>query len=144
MKRPANIAEDHQVEGADDDKKLLLQLKRPHYDAIKERRKIWEARPMFHDDTKGGNRHHIDKLASVGRTVVLQSGARTNDRVSIAEVRRYTPDNCSSPLRDMVEELGAELLPDDADASVRERVYTNLYGSVRCSKGLVAMRLEWP
>ena len=29
------------------EKKLLLQLKRPHYDAIKSRRKLWEARPLF-------------------------------------------------------------------------------------------------
>ena len=28
-------------------KTLLLQLRRPHYDAIKDRRKLWEARPLF-------------------------------------------------------------------------------------------------
>ena len=61
------------------------ELKRPQYDAIKDRRKLWEARPFF----DGSCRQTIyDKLAVVGNAAVLQRGAGTNDRVRIAEVRR--------------------------------------------------------
>ena len=129
----------------DDQKKILLQLRRLHYDAIKDRRKKWEARPLFDDEAKGGRRNWIDKSATVGREVILQSGAGTNDRVRIAEVRRYAPDSKSPyPLHNMVAELDAELLPDVADMRARVRVYEDLYGHLRCAKGFVAMRLEWP
>jgi len=122
-------------------KSLLLQLKRPHYDAIKERRKLWEARPLF----DGSFRQTIyDKLAVVGNAAILQSGAGTNDRVCIAEVRRYVPQGLSYPLEDMVVELGADLLPDVADTRGRAKIYEALYGSQRCARGFVAMRLEWP
>ena len=108
---------------------ILLQLKRPHYDAIKERRKLWEARPLF----DGSYRQTIyDKLAVVGNAAILQSGAGTNDRVRIVEVRRYVPRGMSYPLEEMVVELGADLLPDVANHSQR------------CASGFVAMRLEWP
>ena len=83
-----------EAKSTDDQKKLLLQLRRSHYDAIKEGRKKWEARALFDDEANGGRRNWIDKLATVGREVVLQSGAGTNDRVRIAEVRRYTPESC--------------------------------------------------
>ena len=111
---------------------MLLQLKRVHYDAIKSRRKRWEARPLVRDN----NRPSLcAQLATVGRTVVLQSGAGTNDRVCIAEVRRY------ASVHDMVAELGADLLPDQTD---RVQVYRDLYGDLGCGRGFVAMRLEWP
>ena len=119
----------------------MLQLKRPHYDAIKDRRKLWEARPLF-DGACGQTIY--DKLAVVGNAAVLQSGGGTNDRVCIAEVRRYVPQGLSDPLRDMVVELGADLLPDVADTEGREQIYESLYGFRRCAKGFVAMRLEWP
>ena len=91
-----------EAKSTDDQKKLLLQLRKSHYDAIKEGRKKWEARALFDDEANGGRRNSIDKLATVGREVVLQSGAGTNDRVRIAEVRRYTSESCSSyPLHDM-------------------------------------------
>ena len=122
-------------------KTLLLQLKRPHYDAIKERRKLWEARPLF----DGSYRQTIyDKLAVVGNAAILQSGAGTNDRVRIVEVRRYVPRGMSYPLEEMVVELGADLLPDVANTRGRAEIYESLYGIQRCARGFVAMRLEWP
>ena len=124
----------------DSRKTLLLQLKRPHYDAIKDRRKVWEARPLF--DGSGRQTIH-DKLAVVGNAVVLQSGAGTNDRVCIAEVRRYVPQGLSYPLEGMVVELGADLLPDAADNRTRAQIHESLYGH-RCCRGFVAMRIEWP
>ena len=120
----------------------MLQLKRPHYDAIKDRRKLWEARPLF----DGSFRQTIyDKLAVAGNTAILQSGAGTNDRVRIAEVRRYFPQGLEYPLNVMLQELGADLLPDVADARrARATIYECLYGFQRCASGFVAMRLEWP
>ena len=119
---------------------ILLQLKRPHYDAIKERRKLWEARPLF----DGCYRQTIyDKLAVVGNAAILQSGAGTNDRVQIVEVRRYVPRGLSCPLVRMVVELGADLLPDVANTRARVEIYESLYGFHRCARGFVAMRLEW-
>ena len=115
---------------------------RTHYDAIKSRRKSWEARPLF--DGSGAQTIH-DKLAAVGRVVVLQSGANTNDRVRIAEVRRYTPVGIEFPVKRMVADLGADLLPDAPDDTIaRMKVYQALYGVERCARGFVAMRLEWP
>ena len=128
----------------DDQKVMLLGLKRPHYDAIKNRRKLWEGRPLFEGECRGRRPSIFDKLAQVGRVVVLQSGANTNDRVRIAEVRRYTPQGLSYPLQEMVAELGADLLPDVADGRARAEVYESLYGIERCARGFVAMRLEWP
>ena len=125
----------------DNGKTVLLQLRRPHYNAIKDRRKLWEARPLF----DGSGRPTIyNKLAVVGNAAVLQSGANTNDRVRIAEVRRYIPDGLSYPLQDMVAELGGDLLPDSADTEARAKIYESLYGIDRCARGFVAMRLEWP
>ena len=122
-------------------KTLLLQLRRPHYGASKDRRKLWEARPLF----DGYGRQTIyDKLAVVGNDAVLQSGAGTNDRVRIEEVRRYIPHGLSHPLLDVVVELGADLLPDVVDTKGRAYVYESLYGLQRCARGFVAMRLEWP
>jgi hypothetical protein len=125
----------HFAVSSDEQKVLLLQLKRTHYDAIKSRRKRWEARPLFRDSNRGRGPSLYDTLATVGRVVVLQSGAGTNDRVRIAEVRRYIS------VQDMVSELAADLLPDHTD---RVRVYEDLYGDLGCARGFVAMRLEWP
>ena len=78
--------------------------------------------------------------------MVLQSGANTNDRVEIAEVRRYNQNdaNGDGPLNDMVVELGADLLPDHADTMARMKTYESLYDVDRCLRGFVAMRLDWP
>ena len=106
-------------------KTLLLQLKRPHYNAIKDGRKLWEARPLF----DGRWQPTIyDKLGVIGNDAVLQSGANTNDRVRIAEVRRYTPQGLSYPLQEMLAELGTDLLPDVADDRSRVAAYESLYG----------------
>ena len=129
------------------DKALLVQIKRPHYDAIMAGRKKWEARPLqFASKHNGWKQTHYDKLATVGRTVVLQSGAGTNDRLQISEVRRYTTNDSVElqDLRNMVRELGSDLLPDTEDEEARIEVYQALYGEEQCSKGFVAMRLEWP
>ena len=74
----------------------------------------------------------------------LQSGADTNDRVHIAEVRRYTTSlwKDASAMHTMVAELGSGLLPDAADANARVNIYESLCGAVRCARGFVAMRLE--
>jgi ASC-1-like (ASCH) protein len=131
----------------DTDKALLLQMRRPHYDAIKDGRKKWEARPVQCKKKQGGWQQTIfDKLATAGRTVVLQSGAGTNDRLQISEVRRYIGDDCVElhALRNMVRELGSDLLPDTADEKARIEVYKSIYGEQQCSKGFVAMRVEWP
>ena len=80
---------------------------------------------------------HIDKLAQVGRVVLLQSGDGTNDCVQIAEVR------CCS-MQDMVRDLGADLLPDAIDANERRETYIDIYGARRCMSGLVVMRFKWP
>ena len=129
-----------------DQKVLVLQLKRPHYDAIESRRKLWEARPLVDGEARGCQPSIFNKLAQVGRVVVLQSGAGTNDRARVAEVCRYTAgtDPGASAVQDMVVDLGADLLPDVAGARERARVYTDLYGHRRCADGFVAMRLEWP
>ena len=76
--------------------------------------------------------------------MVLQSGAGTNDRVHISEVRRYTPQGLSYPLHEMVVELGADLPPDVPDDRSRIKVYESLYGFERCARGFVAMYFEWP
>ena len=130
--------------GHPDSKKLLLQLKRQHYDAILNKRKTWEARPCR---DKCGRQSIPDKLAVVDRTAVLQSGANTNDYVRIAEVRRYFGDDSMTPVEQMVVDIGAELLPDaplDIEARVQE--YVACYGRDfdLSSVGFVAMRLEWP
>jgi len=139
--RVLNTESSADLKSEENRKTLLLQLRRPHYDAIKDRRKLWEARPLF--DGSGRQTIH-DKLAVVGNAAVLQSGAGTNDRVCIAEVRRYVPQGLSYPLDDMVVELGADLLPDVADTKGRAQIYESLYGFHRCARGFVAMRLEWP
>ena len=84
-----------------------------------------------------------NKLAAVDNHVILQSGANTNDRVRIVEVRRYTPEAGSDPLQRMVADLGESLLPDALGIAGRIEVYTSLYGSQRCASGFVAMRLQW-
>ena len=127
--------------GQDRPKTLLLQLKRPHYDAIMAGRKLWEARPLLNGS---GQPTIYNKLAIASNAAILQSGADTNDRVRIAEVRRYTPQNSLHPLEDMVAELGTDLLPDVADIRSGAVVYEELYGSQRCAGGFVAMRLAWP
>ena len=54
----------------------------------------------------------------------------------IAEVRRYIHSDAWSndPLQDMVLELGADLLPDVADAHFRAAVHESLYGRARYSR----------
>ena len=43
-----------------DHKTLLLQLKRPRYDASRSRRKLLEARPLFDRQSKGGGQAFLD------------------------------------------------------------------------------------
>ena len=123
---------------------LILEITIEYYDAINNRRQRWEARPIFRDNDKGRGQSHEDKLATVGRQVILQKGFGTG-RIRIAdtslwrivEVRRYTS------VQKMVSELAADLIPDRNDDRRRLEAYTDLY-DVGCSHGFVAMRLELP
>jgi hypothetical protein len=130
------------IQSGDDQRVLLLQLKRPHYDAIMSGRKQWEARPLCDGSNRGFTQSIFDKLATVGRVAVLQSGFGTNHRMRIIDVRRYRESSWKDPpaVRTMVVELGVDLLPDEADANARVKVYESLYGVVRCATGFVAMR----
>ena len=94
---------------------------------------------MYQLSTNGWRESVHMKLGTVGRVARLQSGANTNDCVRIAEVRHY------GGVEDMVEDLGAQLLPDAADADARVKVYQELYADEdHRSRGFVAMRIEWP
>ena len=123
---------------------LTLEVTAGHYDAINSRRPRWEARPIFRDNNRGRGPSLEDKLATVGRQVIVQKGPgagriRMADTSlwRIAEVRRYIS------AQEMVSELAADLLPDRIDDRRRLQAYTDLYG-VGCSLGFVAMRLELP
>ena len=50
---------------------LILEVTTEYYDAINSRRQRWEARPIFWDNDKGCGQSHEDKLATVGRQVIL-------------------------------------------------------------------------
>ena len=107
---------------------LMLEVTTRRYDAIKSRRQQWKACPIFRDNNRGRGQSHDDKLATVGRQVILQRGPATGRiRIAatslwrIAEVRRYIS------AQDMVSELTADLLPDHTDG---------------CDHGFVAVRLE--
>ena len=123
---------------------LMLEVTTGHYDAIISRRQRWEARPIFKDNNRGRGQSHDDKLATVGRQVILQKGPGTGRiRIAdtslwrVAEVRRYTS------AQEMVSELAADLLPDWNDDRRRLEAYTHFY-NIGCSRGFVAMRLELP
>ena len=131
----------------DDEKKMLLQLKRRHFAAMKSERKTWEGRPLV-ERRKDGSfapwkyRH----LATEGRVVKFQSGPPPNLVMRVAEVRFFLPNEGGltiPPEQAMVMELGSDLLPDVADASARVQVYRDIYGADRCAHGFVAMRLKW-
>ena len=125
---------------------MLLQLQRPHFEAIKSQRKLWEGRPLV-ERRKDGSlapwkyRH----LATEGRVVKFQSGPPPNLVMRVAEVRLFLPDERSSipPEQAMLMELGTDLLPDVADAHARVQVYREIYGADICAHGFVAMRLKW-
>ena len=131
----------------DERKVMLLQLKRPHFEAIKSERKRWEGRPLFargKDDrcVPWKQRH----LATEGRVIKFQCGPPPTLDMQIAEVRCFLPNSLSSipPEQAMVEELGAGLLPDAKDVHARVAIYHEIYGKDICAKGFVAMRLKWP
>ena len=113
---------------------LTLEVTTAHYNAIISRRQGWEARAIFRNNNRGRGQSHDDKLATLGRQVILQS-ARATGRIRIAdtslcriaEVRRYTS------VQEMVSELVADL------PSARD--YIKLYDT-GCLRGCVAMRLE--
>ena len=62
----------------------------------------------------------------------------------VAEVRRFEPDasTSTSAVRAMVEELGADLLPDEPNTDARIETYLRMYDAEVCARGFVAMRLE--
>ena len=123
-------------------KKLLLQLKKCHYEAIMTQRKMWEARPLL---DKTGKPSMFAKLGSVGRIVVLQSGRGTNNVARITEVRKYLGQVNMPPVKEMLLELGADLLPD-SPSSLEARInqYAECYseGWDLDKMAFVALRLE--
>ena len=143
--RGSNSPEGTAEHEPDGHKKLLLQLKRWHWESIRSGRKRWEARPLV-EKRKGGKiaPWRYRNLATEGRMVTFQSGPPPTLVMRIAEVRIFEPNDCSSipPAEAMVMELGTDLLPDVADANARVREYRKLYGSDICAHGFVAMRVE--
>jgi hypothetical protein len=115
---------------------LKLEVETRHHDAIASGRQRWEARPMLRGNNRGRGPSHDDKLATVGRQVILQSWPAGRTRKAdtslwrVAEVRRY------ASARDMVSELAA--------GCHRLEAYTDLYGQNACARGFVAMRLGQP
>lgn len=105
----------HCAAAPDDGKVSLLQLKRGHHDVIKSERKQWEARFLVNDNNGSRMPSLPNRLAIVGRIVVLQSKADTNDRVRIADALRYVLQGHSYPLEKKISDLGAALLPDVVD-----------------------------
>ena len=57
---------------------LTLEVTTAHYNAIISRRQGWEARAIFRDNNRGRGQSHDDKLATLGRQVILQSGRATS------------------------------------------------------------------
>ena len=125
-----------------DGKKLLLQLKRCHYEAIMAERKLWEARPLL---DKTGKHSKFAKLGTVGRIVILQSGRGTNSAARITDVRRYLGEVDMPPIKEMLLDLGAELLPD-SPPTLKARIsqYAECYseGWDLDKMPFVALRLE--
>ena len=106
---------------AEKTKTLLLQIQRSYYNAIMNGSKTWEARPLFEREDKGeGKTTMANKLAKVGLKVKLQSGSDTNDSFRITEVCKY------ENVEEMVNKLGADLLPDVVDTRAGVEVYNNL------------------
>ena len=129
-KRPAAA-----LETECDSETLLLRVARPHYVAIKSGRKVWEARPMYERGKDGWHESTYMRLGTVGRVARLQCGVRWGGLVRIAETRDY------KNVKDMVEDLGAQLLPDAADADARVKVLEELYADeIERGCGFLAMR----
>ena len=90
-------------------KKLLLQVKKCYYDAIMAKRKLWEARTMYN---KTGELSLSAQLGTIGRIVVLHSGPGTNKLARITDVRIYYGRVGMPPIKEMLTDIGPELLPD--------------------------------
>ena len=95
----------------------------------------WEA-PAFERRVKGDKWISMlfASLATGGRTVVIQSGAHTNDLREVSDVRHY------ESLVEMIDELGSELLPHAVDKTQAVDVYKELYPDSE-RYGFVAFRL---
>ena len=114
---------------------LTLEVTTAHYNAIISRRQGWEARAIFRNNNNGRGQSHDDKLATLGRQVILQSGRATGRiRIAdtslcrIAEVRRYT---CA-------EKMGYDQV---VDLPFWNQYYHDRYDYMGL-RGIVAMRLE--
>ena len=116
---------------------LMLQVKRCYYDAIKTGRKRWDCRSLLEKRRDGCfYLWSYIHLATKGREILFQSGRPPFVRMQVAEVRFF------ASAKAMVEELGDELLPDDADANARFKSLSEIYGAEVCNSGFVAMRLK--
>ena len=126
---------------------MLLPLRRVYFDAIKSRRKLWEARPIYEKREDGSVKHwRLSGLLTIGRRVLLQSGAPPLLEMRIVDIRYYNPSGTNprmTPLRSMALELGPDLLPDILCLHGRMAVYHEIYGLELCSHGFVAMKLDF-
>ena len=116
---------------------MLLYVKRCYYDAIKAGRKRWDCRSLY-EKRRDGCLHpwKFIHLATKGRYITLVSGPPPFLRMQVAEVR------CFLSAKAMVEELGDDSLPDDADANARLDSLVKTYGAEVCNFGFVARRLK--
>ena len=120
-----------------DAKRMRLYVKRCYYDAIKTGRKRWDCRSLLERRRDGCfYLWSYIHLATKGREIIFQSGRPPFLRMQVAEVRFF------ASAKAMVEELGDELLPDDADANARFKSLSEIYGAEVCNSGFVAMRLK--
>ena len=124
---------------------MTLHMKQPQLEAIKAGRKLWESRALFARRKDGSlEAWNLGHLATKGRKVKLQSGPWASLDMRVAEVRRFVPDASTSKcaVRAMVEELGADLLPEEPNTDARIETYLRMYDAEVCARGFVAMRLE--
>ena len=101
------------------------------------KRKLWEARPMLE---KTGKTSLSWQLGTIGRIVVLQSGGGTNNVARITDVRLYYGQTDMHPIKEMLSDIGPELLPDappTLEAGLRE--YEKCYNAAK----FYYTRLEW-
>ena len=124
---------------------MQLHMKQLQHEAFKAGRKLWESRALFARMKDGSlEAWYLGHLATKGRKVKLQSGPWQASDMRVAEVRRFEPDasTSTSAVRAMVEELGADLLPDEPNTDARIETYLRMYDAEVCARGFVAMRLE--
>ena len=106
---------------------------------------LWEARPLHDGENRGLRKSIFDKLATVDRVVVPQSGTGTHDHVRFVKVRRYSGHKRSFPapplVQEIIDELSVDLLPEVEGTWARVGVHDKLPSTRRRLLCFVAMRL---